>query len=131
VPPQWVFWVMAGLTSVDAILTTVEISKRAAYGALQVLLFQTRVPVSMLFTKLLINGRKYRASHYIGAFLVVCGILVTLLPDLGAQAPGSSDILPGVMIILLDSIPSALFLVAQERLLASNCTPWTSTTCSA
>lgn len=119
VPPQWVFWVMAGLTSVDAILTTVGISKLAAYGALQVLLFQTRVPVSMLFTKLLINGRKYRASHYIGAFLVVCGILVTLLPDLGAQAPGSSDILPGVVIILLDSIPSALFLVAQERILAS------------
>lgn len=50
-------------------------------GPLLVLLPQICIPLSMLFSRKLLN-KKYRRIQYIGSFVVVVGILVVLEPEL-------------------------------------------------
>lgn len=117
-PPQWVFWAMALLNCLDNMLVSVALSKLEGYGALQVMLSQARIPVSMMITKLFFRGRKYIHSHYAGAGIVIMGILITLLPDLDGQAPAGAELLPGIGLYLLHCIPAAFLIVVQEKILA-------------
>lgn len=59
-------------------------------GSLQVLLSTMSVPVTMLVSYLWFNAR-YQLTHFLGAFVVVCGILVAVWRDLSAATPGGKS----------------------------------------
>lgn len=122
--PWHVWWVLAFITALDNILTGISASHLTSFGAVQVLLSQARIPISMAVCKWLVPGTAYSASQYIGAFIVLCGICTTLLPDVIKQAGGSgssdfSDALPWMGVYILHCIPNALIFVYQERVLKS------------
>lgn len=122
--PWHVWWVLAFITALDNILTGVSASHLSSFGAVQVLLSQARIPISMAVCKWLVPGTAYSISQYMGALIVLCGICATLLPDVIKQAGGSgssdfSDALPWMGVYILHCIPNALIFVYQERVLKS------------
>ena len=122
--PWHVWWVLAFITALDNVITGVSASHLNSFGAVQVLLSQARIPISMAVCKWLVPGTVYTASQYLGALIVLCGICATLLPDIVKQTGGSgstefSAALPWMGVYILHCIPNALIFVYQERVLKS------------
>lgn len=117
-PPQWVFWALAVVYSVNNILESVALSKLEQYGALQVLLSQSRIPLSMILTRVFFWGRSYAPSQYVGAAVVLLGIFVTLVPDLDRQTAPGADVLLGIGLFSGHCVLAALYVAVQEKLLS-------------
>lgn len=100
------FAVMGGLDSVAGIMQTFA----ATYlgGPLLILLGQAAIPVSMMISKYLLKA-KYSGFQYIGALVVVGGILVVLAPTI----TGSGSVLWSAMMIA-SALPTALSTVYKE-----------------
>lgn len=117
----WKWWVLATIVSADNVIVGVAASHLSSFGAAQVLLSQARIPISMATTLLLVRGVAYQPSQYVGAVVVLLGILAALLPDTLAQIQGDSDefsaALPWMGVYLLHCIPNALAAVYQEAIL--------------
>lgn len=83
-------------------------------GALLILLSQAAIPTSMLISSLLLRTR-YQASQYLGATVVMSGIVCVLYPSLsgGVSGDGSATLIwSGVM--MLSCVPMALSSVFKE-----------------
>ena len=115
--PAWIWWALAGLISLDNVFVSIASNRLQGYGALQVLLSQGRIPISMIITKLLFPGRKYTYSQYIGAIIVIGGILLSILPDLDGKATGGTELIPWIGLYLSHCVPAALYTVGNEKLL--------------
>ena len=100
------FAIMGGLDGVSGIMQTFA----ATYlgGPLLILLGQSAIPVSMVISKYLLKA-KYSGFQYIGALVVVGGILVVLAPTI----TGSGSVLWSAMMIA-SALPTALSTVYKE-----------------
>jgi drug/metabolite transporter (DMT)-like permease len=100
------FAVMGGLDGIAGIMQTFA----ATYlgGPLLILLGQSAIPVSMVISKYLLKA-KYSGFQYIGALVVVGGILVVLAPTI----TGSGSVLWSAMMIA-SALPTALSTVYKE-----------------
>lgn len=110
---------IALFTTVDNVIVGVAASHLSAFGAVQVLLSQARIPISMAISRALVPGTAYSASEYVGAAVVILGILATLLPDAVAQG-GDAEFaaaLPWMLVYVTHCVPNALIFVYQERVL--------------
>ena len=117
-PPQWMFWGLAVVYAVNNVVESVALSKLDGYGELQVLFSQSRLPLSMLFTRLLFRGRAYARAQYLGAAIVVTGIFVTLLPDADRDALPGSDVSLGIGLFAVHCVLAAAYTVLIEKLIA-------------
>ena len=111
--PQHKFAVMGFLDGVASLMQVFAVTKIAS-GALLILLSQAAIPTSMLISSLLLRTR-YQASQYVGATVVMGGIVCVLYPSLsgGVSGEGSSTLIwSGVM--MLSCIPMALSSVFKE-----------------
>ena len=73
-------------------------------GDLSNVLSQTILPINMVGSFFFL-GARFKAVHYLGAFLVIYGILVKLSPDMGTPAFGGS--LGWIALAILSNLPSA------------------------
>jgi len=78
--PKRKFAVMGCLDSTAGIMQSLA-TAYLANGTLVILLQQAAIPISMVITKIILKP-KYKISQYIGAVIVVGGLLTVLLPDL-------------------------------------------------
>lgn len=83
-------------------------------GTLQTLLLQFIIPATMI-TSIIFLRSKYKLNQYLGALLVVVGIVVSLIPDFGNK----ENLLPNegifwIVIFIIGSIPGAFYNVYEE-----------------
>lgn len=104
--PKRPFFVMGLLDSIAGIMSIFS----ATYlpGPLLILLSQAAIPVSMIISRYLLNA-KYNVFQYVGAVIVVSGIITVLAPILG----GGGNIV-WCIVMILSSVPSALSSVYKE-----------------
>jgi hypothetical protein len=72
--------------------------------------WQAAIPVSMAVTKCMIRSTEYKTYHYVGALLVVGGLVVSLIPQFqhsGAGDDGGSNQLLWVAILIASCVPMA------------------------
>lgn len=81
---------MGTLDSIAGVMQSFGTAYLSSQGALVVLLMQSAIPISMIITKAFLKT-KYRVYQYIGACIVVAGILVVLIPQLVGQSGGDAS----------------------------------------
>ncbi len=82
--PKYKWAIMGMLDSIAGIMQTLaqfKIANSSGGGGLVTLLLQSAIPSSMTITKIFL-GTKYVAAQYIGAAIVMSGIVVALIPSL-------------------------------------------------
>eukprot|EP00808_Paulinella_micropora_P001336 g11707.t1 len=93
-------------------------------GAVQVLLAQVRIPVTMALSAALLHT-KYVARQYFGVALTFAGIVIAVLPslfettDLNENEPAGETVRPVLwsLVLMVAAIPSCLANVTRERIL--------------
>eukprot|EP00808_Paulinella_micropora_P004386 g47145.t1 len=93
-------------------------------GAVQVLLAQVRIPVTMAMSAFLLHT-KYTARQYFGVALTFSGIVTAVLPalfettDLNENEPADESVGPVVwsLVLMAAAVPSCLANVTRERIL--------------
>lgn len=119
--PQYKFAIMGALDGVAGIMQSFAVNFIPS-GALIILLTQAAIPISMVITKLFLKT-KYKIHNYIGAFIVVCGLVVVLVPQLisggGDNPHNESKTIIGVWcgVMILSCIPMTLSSVYKEKAL--------------
>ena len=84
-----------------------------------VLVQQSAIPISMVISSLTL-GARYTTNQYVGAFVVVLGIIAVLLPSFfstAATVPGQADQLPWIALLVFACIPMCLSSVYKEKAL--------------
>ena len=120
--PKKVFAIMGVYDAVGGVLVTFSvnfITKRT----LIVLLQQTAIPISMVISRVSLKTR-YNIYQYIGALVVIAGLIVVLLPsfdhaDASSHADASASSSEWVWMVLLvcSNIPVCLSSVYKEKVL--------------
>lgn len=117
----YVWWTIAGLWGVSSTLNAIASAHLAGYGALQVLLSKTAIPMSLAITKILLPKTKYEYYHYGGSLLVLFSILVIVLPDMLTQDGAGASLLarwPWILLYVTGYAPSVLVNVYMEKMLS-------------
>ena len=109
-----VFAVMGGLDAIASIMQTFAFNYIAS-GALLILLMQSAIPVSMVVSKVWLKTQ-YKVFHYLGALVVIGGLVVVLLPKLLHPAAGSNELV-WCGVLVGSCIPMALNAVYKEKAL--------------
>ena len=115
--PKYKFAVMGALDSLSGIMQVVAIAI-LANGSLVTLLLQSAIPFSMVISRVALKTR-YTVSQYIGAVIVVLGLVVVLLPsfiDPQSNGSGGNPILWSC-ILMLSCVPMAVSSVYKEMAL--------------
>lgn len=115
--PQRVWLIMGTLDSIAGVMQSFGTAYLSDQGALVVLLLQSAIPISMIITKIFLKT-KYRIYQYIGAVVVVAGILIVLVPQLVSQQGGNAS-QTGIWsaVLILSCIPMCLSSVYKEKAL--------------
>jgi len=89
-------------------------------GSLIILLTQSAIPISMAISRPLVKA-KYSIQHYLGASIVVIGLVVVLVPQFvgnsSSNANGESNLQIAIwcMVLILSCIPMTLSSVYKEK----------------
>ena len=112
--PQRVWIVMGLLDSLAGVMQSLALAKLTS-GALIVLLLQAAIPMSMLITKIFLKT-SYRVSQYVGAVVVIGGLLIALLPQLLSGGSGTDATTTAIWAAVLvgSCIPMCLSSVYKE-----------------
>eukprot|EP00947_MAST-08B_sp_MAST-8B-sp1_P003513 g3513.t1 len=86
--PKWKFAIMGLLDTLFNILSTFPVAKLG--GSLTNVLSQSVLPINMVLAYFVLKTR-FRNNHILGAFLVIYGILVKLMPELFKSSEASSS----------------------------------------
>jgi uncharacterized membrane protein len=127
--PKFKFAVMGGLDSISGIMATFAVNY-ISNASLIVLVQQSAIPISMVISRISLNAR-YTTSQYIGAGIVLSGIVLVLTPTFFASAPtvaaGASESSTGsttsssellwLIILVISCIPMTLSSVYKEKAL--------------
>lgn len=100
------FAIMGGLDGIAGILQT--FASTYLEGPLLILLGQAAIPVSMVISKYLLKA-KYSGFQYVGAIVVVGGIMIVLAPTIN----GSGSVL-WASLMIASTVPMALSSVYKE-----------------
>eukprot|EP00904_Undaria_pinnatifida_P007497 jgi/Undpi1/3878/HiC_scaffold_16.g07246.m1 len=121
--PKFKFAVMGLLDSVAGIMGVFAVNY-INNAAMIVLLQQAAIPISMSISKLFL-GAKYTIHQYIGATVVIAGIIVTLIPTFLGHPSGGDDADAAMQIVwsgvqVLSCIPMCLSSVYKEKALGDD-----------
>jgi hypothetical protein len=111
---QKVWAIMGFLDSVAGVMQSLAMANLASQGGLVVLLLQSAIPSSMVITRIFLKV-KYIPSQYFGAFIVIVGIFIALIPQLSNVANGGSGILIWCSVLVASCIPMCLSSVYKEK----------------
>jgi uncharacterized membrane protein len=121
--PKFKFAVMGGLDSISGIMATFAVNYIST-ASLIVLVQQSAIPISMIISRISLNAR-YTTSQYIGAAIVLSGIVLVLLPTFlstsaapSTSSPASSSSeLPWLVVLVISCVPMTLSSVYKEKAL--------------
>ncbi|CAM9687417.1 unnamed protein product [Ectocarpus sp. 4 AP-2014] len=121
--PKFKFAVMGLLDSVAGIMGVFAVNY-INNAAMIVLLQQAAIPISMSISKMFL-GATYTVSQYVGASVVIAGIIVTLIPTFFGHPAGGEDVDASMQIIwsgvqVLSCIPMCLSSVYKEKALGDD-----------
>ncbi|CAM9849302.1 unnamed protein product [Pylaiella littoralis] len=121
--PKFKFAVMGLLDSVAGIMGVFAVNY-INNAAMIVLLQQAAIPISMSISKAFL-GATYTVSQYIGATVVIAGIIVTLIPTFFGHPTGGDDADAVTQIVwsgvqVLSCIPMCLSSVYKEKALGDD-----------
>ena len=86
--PKYKFAIMGSLDSLAGIMATFSMNY-ITNASIIVLIQQSAIPISMLISKVALNAQ-YILSQYIGAMIVMSGIVVVLIPTFFGQSTASN-----------------------------------------
>jgi hypothetical protein len=125
--PKYKFGIMGIYDSIAGIMQTFAVNYITNSGTI-VLVQQSAIPISMVISKISLQAQ-YTYAQYVGAAVVLLGIMVVLIPDLMPAAPGthtddSADAnatskmeLMWIFIMVISCIPMCLSSVYKEKAL--------------
>lgn len=121
--PKYKFAVMGAYDSLAGIMQTFAINYISNSGLI-VLVQQSAIPISMAISKIALQAQ-YTNAQYLGAFVVLLGIVVVLIPTLLANnsnvhTESSSDEatqLAWIFVLIISCIPMCLSSVYKEKAL--------------
>ncbi|CAM9248360.1 unnamed protein product [Laminaria digitata] len=121
--PKFKFAVMGLLDSIAGIMGVFAVNY-INNAAMIVLLQQAAIPISMSISKFFL-GAKYTIHQYIGASVVIAGIIVTLIPTFFGHPTGGDDVDATMQIVwsgvqVLSCIPMCLSSVYKEKALGDD-----------
>lgn len=121
--PKYKFAVMGAYDSLAGLLQTYAVNYIASSSTV-VLVQQCAIPISMIVSSIALNS-KYTTSQYIGAAVVMSGIVVVLIPNFtgapavdanGAAVDTNSQLL-WIGVLVLSCVPMCLSSVYKEKAL--------------
>ena len=115
-PPLLCGAAVGAFDSVAGVMQSLAISKLSKEGGLVVLLLQSAIPLSICITKVFL-GVKYKAFQYIGAGVVLAGIVVALIPQLTGNSDAAATIATWASVLVLSCVPMTLSSVYKEKAL--------------
>jgi uncharacterized membrane protein len=121
--PKYKFLIMGTLDSIAGIMAGLSVNY-ITNAAIIVLIQQSAIPISMVISKIALSAN-YSSAQYIGAGVVLVGIVVVLLPSFFSTAPVDDDYATSVQdsgseeffwlfILALSCIPMCLSSVYKE-----------------
>lgn len=113
--PKYKFAIMGLLDSMAGIMQALAVNY-INNGSLVILLSQSAIPASMAISKAFLKT-KYKGSQYIGAFIVIIGIIVVLLPSFIHPESSGSHVIAWSAVMMLSSVPMCLSSVYKEKAL--------------
>jgi uncharacterized membrane protein len=128
--PKYKFAIMGTLDGFSALMgqfATNYIAKKSLVPLLQ----QASIPLSMLFSKMLIKETRYNNANYVGAIIVVLGLVTVLFPEVmnehskslissnsenyeNEDGSGSLKVIVWSIVLVLGCVPSVLSSVYKE-----------------
>jgi hypothetical protein len=118
--PWYKFAVMGILDGIAGLMQSFAVNGLA--GPLIQLLMQAAIPISMIISKLILKA-KYGGHHYVGATVVVLGLLLVMIPTFLPGHEGNSNKSSQLMIavwscvLIASCIPMTLSSVYKEKAL--------------
>jgi len=119
--PWYKFCIMGCLDGTAGIMQTFAVNHIPS-GGLIILLTQAAIPISMLISKISLKA-KYKVEHYIGALVVICGLVLVLVPQFLHPDNSGTHGVPvwqiGVWcgVLILSCVPMTLSSVYKEKAL--------------
>lgn len=119
---------MGCLDSLAGILQSLGVAF-VSQGTLVILLLQSAIPISMVFTRLL-TSKRYKPYNYAGALAVIAGIAIVLVPKIvddhsAGGSSGGAGLLEWSLVLVVSCVPMALSSVYKEVALGSaDCDVW-------
>jgi hypothetical protein len=121
--PLWKFLVMGALDATAGVLMIFGGNQTS--GAMQQLLIQGAIPFTMFFSWLVSNplvarilreklNVRYRWGHYLGALVIISGIVVALLHAFLSSNGASDNTVFGIIVFFLSATPTAFSGVYKE-----------------
>jgi len=119
--PWYKFAIMGCLDGIAGMMQSFAVNYIPS-GGLIILLTQAAIPISMAISKPLLKA-KYNLQHYLGAVIVVIGIVVVLIPTFtskeqsGQGDESSGTILMWCGVLIVSCVPMTLSSVYKEKAL--------------
>lgn len=119
--PKYKFAVMGAYDSLAGIMQTFSVTYISS-SSIIVLVQQSAIPISMAISSIFLQSQ-YTAAQYIGASVVLCGIVVVLIPTL-SETPSASSTEPSnpyellwILVLIVSCVPMCLSSVYKEKAL--------------
>jgi len=118
--PWYKFGVMGFLDGIAGIMQTFAVNYIPS-GGLIILLTQSAIPISMVISKFLLRV-KYNLQHYLGAAIVIVGLVVVLVPQFlhpqpNAHHESTAKIAVWCGVMILSCVPMTLSSLYKEKAL--------------
>jgi len=118
--PTYKFGIMGFLDGIAGLLQSFAVNYIPS-GPLIILLYQSAIPISMAISKPLMKA-KYQLQHYLGAGIVVGGLLVVLIPlfldpsgSSSSSHESSGTVLIWCAVLVFSCVPMTLSSVYKEK----------------
>jgi len=107
--PKYKFFIVAMLMSLSNLLSSIP----APYlnGSLQVILSYAYIPLVLILSTLLLHTR-LKFPHWMGAFMVICGIVIETWPEI--SLPQGNEIFYSIVLVT-SNLPLSIFLILSEK----------------
>jgi len=120
--PLYKFFIMGFLDGIAGVMQTFSVNY-IPNGALIILLTQSAIPISMFVSRWLLKA-KYEKFHYVGATVVIAGLIVVLVPVFLSkdQNNGESTVKIAIwcVVLILSCVPMTLSSVYKEKALGDD-----------
>lgn len=118
--PIYKFAIMGALDGIAGIMQTFGVVYIS--GTIFVLLTQSAIPISMVISYFLLKI-KYEVQHFVGAAIVICGLIVVLIPSFihppssGGETISTAKTIAWSLVIIFSCVPMTLSSVYKEKAL--------------
>jgi len=119
--PWYKFAVMGVLDGIAGLMQSFAVNYIAS-GSLITILYQTAIPISMIISRVMLKA-KYGIHNYVGALVVVAGVIIVLIPTFLPGAESTTSKVSQVMtivwagVLIASCIPMTLSSVYKEKAL--------------